>query len=152
MSQPPDDRGPDHRERRRRPSAVGSLAGDAYQGALEAVMAVLVGVGIGYWVDRRWGTTPIGVITGVVIGFAAMVLRLLRMRGALESGAEGAATAPSAQSATPEGDGDRALAEMPAAVDLWRDEPAGRDDAAAGAAKTAEAEAAEEEEATRGRG
>lgn len=112
VSQPPDYPG-----RRRVKRAVGQVAGDAYQGALEAVMAVLVGAGIGYWVDRRWGTTPTGVITGVVIGFAAMVLRLLRMRSALESESHGE------PAAAPEGDGERGPAEMPALSDVWRDDP-----------------------------
>jgi F0F1-type ATP synthase assembly protein I len=52
---------------------------DAYQGAFEAVGAVLVACGIGFFVDGRWDTGPWGVVVGVVIGFAAMVLRLVRL-------------------------------------------------------------------------
>ena len=74
MSHPPDYPG-----RRRVQRAAASLQGDAYQGALEAVMAVLVGGGVGYFVDWRWDTTPYGVLAGLAIGFAAMVLRLLRL-------------------------------------------------------------------------
>ena len=33
----------------------------------------------GYWVDSRWDTTPYGLVIGAVVGFAAMVLRLLRL-------------------------------------------------------------------------
>ncbi|MEZ4332191.1 MAG: AtpZ/AtpI family protein [Myxococcota bacterium] len=111
MSRPPEYPG-----RRRVKRAVGSIAGDAYQGAIEAVMAVLVGAGIGYAVDRRWGTTPYGVITGVVVGFAAMVLRLLRMRSELEPGPDDAPAVP------PDADGERGPAETPALSDVWRDE------------------------------
>ena len=87
MSQPPDYPG-----RRRVKRAAASLAGDAYQGAFEAVMAVLVGAGAGYWADGHWGTSPYGVVAGVVIGFAAMVLRLLRMGRELPSDGTGTAT------------------------------------------------------------
>ena len=32
--------------------------GQAYQAAAEAVFAILVAAGIGYWVDQRFYTTP----------------------------------------------------------------------------------------------
>ena len=83
MIEPPERPGRPHEDPERGPGrgkrAAGSAAQDAYQGAFEAVMAVLVGAGLGYWVDLRWESTPIGVISGVVIGFAAMVVRLLRL-------------------------------------------------------------------------
>jgi len=59
--------------------AAASAGGGAYEGAFEAVGAILVATGIGYWVDHRFGTTPYGVIGGAVIGFAAFVLRLIRL-------------------------------------------------------------------------
>ncbi len=59
------------------PAASGQAR--SYQGAIEAVFAVLIGAGIGYWVDRRLGSTPWGLLIGLAIGFAAMVLRLLRL-------------------------------------------------------------------------
>ena len=74
MSHPPDYPG---RERMKRASA--RAGSDAYQGAFEAVGAVLVACGIGFFVDGRWDTRPWGVVVGVVIGFAAMVLRLVRL-------------------------------------------------------------------------
>ena len=74
MSHPPDYPG------RQRLKRVSSRAGsDAYQGALEAVGAVLIACGFGYWFDRSWDTRPWGLIVGIGIGFAAMVLRLLRL-------------------------------------------------------------------------
>ena len=113
LSHPPDDPG-----RRRVKRAASSAAGDAYQGAFEAVMAVLVGAGAGYWIDSRWDTTPYGVISGVVIGFAAMVLRLLRLRH--EVGSETDPTAVPGVRADAEED--RGPAESPALSDVWRDD------------------------------
>jgi F0F1-type ATP synthase assembly protein I len=57
--------------------------GAAYQGALEAVFAILVAVAIGYFVDRRFGTSPGFLFVGVVLGFSAFVLRLVRIGRAL---------------------------------------------------------------------
>ncbi|MBK7949804.1 MAG: AtpZ/AtpI family protein [Deltaproteobacteria bacterium] len=133
MSQPPDYPG-----RRRVKRAAASLAGDAYQGAFEAVMAVLVGAGAGYWADGYWDTTPYGVLAGVVIGFAAMVLRLLRMGRELQlddgagDGAVGAGSPAGTGAATGSDAGagseardrdDRGPAEEPAQSDVWRDDP-----------------------------
>lgn len=74
-------------------SAAGS---DAYQGAFEAIGAVLVGGGFGYWADLTWDTSPWGLLIGIGLGFAAMVLRLLRLGKELEleSGSEAAASGP----------------------------------------------------------
>lgn len=137
---------PGHGGRAKR--TAGSAGGDAYQGAFEAVMAVLVGAGLGYWADAHWESTPVGVITGVVVGFAAMVLRLLRLGRELvpesapeASGPKGASTG-SAGSARPSqagsivgaagdddwdesnafGDSERGPAEMPVLIDIWRDD------------------------------
>lgn len=85
MSHPPDYPG---RQRLKRASA--RAGSDAYQGAFEAVGAVLVGVGFGFWVDSRWETGPWGVLVGVVLGFAAMVLRLVRLGKELNPDALGA--------------------------------------------------------------
>ena len=52
----------------------------AYQGAMEAVFAVVIAVGAGYWADNIFETSPRYLFTGVVIGFGAFVLRLMRMR------------------------------------------------------------------------
>jgi F0F1-type ATP synthase assembly protein I len=53
--------------------------GKAYQGALEATFAVIIGVGLGYWADQYFESGPLGVVLGAALGFAAMVLRLLRL-------------------------------------------------------------------------
>lgn len=57
----------------------------AYQGAMEAVLSILIGAGFGWWVDRELGTDPWGVVVGLGVGFAAFVRRLLRVR---QAGAE----------------------------------------------------------------
>jgi ATP synthase protein I len=67
----------------------------AYQGAFEAVVAILIAAGGGYWLDRRLGSSPWGLLIGTVLGFAAFVVRLLRLGrqieaiGSAESGERG---------------------------------------------------------------
>ncbi len=55
-----------------------------YQGSVEAVLALLIAMGIGYWLDERYDTDPWLLMTGVVLGFAAMVLRIWRMRALVD--------------------------------------------------------------------
>jgi F0F1-type ATP synthase assembly protein I len=62
-------------------------AGAAYQGALEAVFAILISGGAGYWVDARFGSAPLGLLVGLAIGFGAFVLRLFRLGRQLERAA-----------------------------------------------------------------
>jgi F0F1-type ATP synthase assembly protein I len=57
--------------------------GAAYQGALEAVFAILVAVALGYFIDWRFGTSPSFLFVGVILGFSAFVLRLVRLGRAL---------------------------------------------------------------------
>jgi F0F1-type ATP synthase assembly protein I len=58
----------------------------AYQGALEAVLAIALAAGVGYWADQRFGTAPRWLIVGTCIGFGAFVLRLWRMRNLFDEG------------------------------------------------------------------
>jgi F0F1-type ATP synthase assembly protein I len=53
--------------------------GAAYQGAFEAVFAILIAAGLGYWADDHFDTSPLLLILGTVLGFAAFVLRLVRL-------------------------------------------------------------------------
>jgi F0F1-type ATP synthase assembly protein I len=62
--------------------------GAAYQGAFEAVFAILIAIGLGYWADQSFGSAPIGMFTGVVLGFAAFVVRLIRLRSLIEGPGE----------------------------------------------------------------
>ena len=61
-------------------SSLNRKQASAYQGAFEAVLAVPIAVGFGYWAGGHLGSSTTGVIVGAVIGFASMVLRLTRMR------------------------------------------------------------------------
>jgi F0F1-type ATP synthase assembly protein I len=54
-------------------------AGTAYQGAFEAVFAILIGAGFGYWADASFDTSPWGLLVGFALGFSAFVLRLIRL-------------------------------------------------------------------------
>ena len=74
MSRPPEYPGS-----RRFKRAATRSGGGAYEGAFEAVGSILVATGLGYWFDQHYETTPIGVLVGAAIGFAAFVLRLFRL-------------------------------------------------------------------------
>ena len=43
------------------------------------MFAILIAMGIGYWADGRFGTSPWLLFLGSAIGFGAFVLRLLRL-------------------------------------------------------------------------
>jgi F0F1-type ATP synthase assembly protein I len=56
-----------------------SRQGAAYQGAFEAVFAILIAVFAGKFADDHFGTTPRYLLVGFVIGFFSFVLRLVRL-------------------------------------------------------------------------
>lgn len=62
--------------------------GAAYQGAMESVFAIVIGVLLGWWADRSFDSSPWGVLAGATIGFAAFVLRLTRLGSALSAPTE----------------------------------------------------------------
>lgn len=101
-SEPP--RGPERKGRRipgSRTAAQGMAS--AYQGAVEAVAAIGISAGIGYWVDHRFGTEPTGFLVGMAIGFAAFGLRMWRMRNLM--GGPGTTSGTSEQSRDDESGG-----------------------------------------------
>jgi len=51
----------------------------AYQGAFEAVFAILIAAGLGKLADDYFETAPCFLLIGFVVGFAAFVLRLVRL-------------------------------------------------------------------------
>jgi F0F1-type ATP synthase assembly protein I len=69
---------------------------------MEAVFAIPIAIGIGWFADSKLGSSPIGLFLGVVLGFAACVLRLLKMRGMVEADAARAERDPSNQKMTSE--------------------------------------------------
>lgn len=66
-------------------NAFSQSGGRAYQGALEAVLAILVGGGLGYWVDFETGKSPLFLLVGLVLGFCAFVLRMVRLARSLRT-------------------------------------------------------------------
>jgi F0F1-type ATP synthase assembly protein I len=68
--------------------------GGVYQGAVEAVVALLLAMGAGYWADEKLETAPRYLLVGTAIGFGAFVLRLWRMRRLMEPPREGPQAGP----------------------------------------------------------
>jgi F0F1-type ATP synthase assembly protein I len=59
--------------------------GSAYEGAFEAVGALLISMLAGYWFDQRYETEPAGLLVGAAFGFGAFVLRLVRLGRKLQA-------------------------------------------------------------------
>ncbi len=53
---------------------------------MEAVLAIPIAMGIGYWADSRFETEPVLLLVGTVFGFATFVMRLVRMRHDIDGG------------------------------------------------------------------
>ena len=53
--------------------------GAVYQGAFEAVIALLIAAGFGYWLDGYFDTAPWLLLIGTAIGFASFTVRLIRL-------------------------------------------------------------------------
>ena len=78
--------------------------GAAYQGAMESVFSIVIGVLLGWWADRSFETSPWGVLVGATIGFGAFVLRLSRLGAALNAPT---GNAPTGDDQAPETDAER---------------------------------------------
>jgi F0F1-type ATP synthase assembly protein I len=116
VSQPPEYPG------RQRFKRVAAAAGsEAYQGAFEAIGSVLIACAFGYWVDSRWDTRPFGMLIGVVIGFAAMVLRLVRLGKEIHPDSVGAESSNSSETTTRVED-DLGVGEAPGMSSALRDD------------------------------
>ena len=57
----------------------GRRQGAVYQGAFEAVIALLIAIGLGYWLDGYFDTAPWLLLIGTAIGFASFTVRLMRL-------------------------------------------------------------------------
>ncbi|UCE87337.1 MAG: AtpZ/AtpI family protein [Deltaproteobacteria bacterium] len=68
--------------------------GRAYQGALEAVLALLIMVIAGVLADGHFGTKPTFLLVGFAIGFGSFVLRLVRLLNELQRPPGGDGTPP----------------------------------------------------------
>ncbi len=82
MSLTPDDLGQKIKEAQGRQPPVKKPASPQSSRALRAgtdfVAALVVGVFLGYWIDRWLGTTPFGIIIFMLLGFGAGVMNLYR--------------------------------------------------------------------------
>jgi F0F1-type ATP synthase assembly protein I len=56
-----------------------SRQGAAYEGAFEAVFAILIAAVLGDLADDYFGTAPRYLLVGFAIGFASFVLRLVKL-------------------------------------------------------------------------
>lgn len=55
--------------------------GQAFKLSSEFIAGIVVGVGIGWMVDRMAGTSPWGLVVFLLLGFGAGILNVLRMVG-----------------------------------------------------------------------
>lgn len=70
----------DHQSQDERPDGFGRHGAKAYQRAMEAILAIPVAGGLGYWADVELETGPTGLVIGLGLGFITFVLQLVRMR------------------------------------------------------------------------
>jgi len=74
-----DPRGEEERSKRPR-----SRQAAAYQGAFEAVFAILIAAILGDLADDHFGTAPRYLLVGFAIGFGSFVLRLVKLGRSLQ--------------------------------------------------------------------
>jgi F0F1-type ATP synthase assembly protein I len=80
-------RDPNHRDAGEGTGLSSREGAKAYQFAMEAVFSIPVAIGMGWWADSYFETSPIGLLAGVAVGFGAFVYRLVRMRRLVEKAA-----------------------------------------------------------------
>ena len=115
MSSPPEYPGRRHLEKRVA-RLSGPSGGSAYEGAFEAVGAILIATLLGYWFDQHYETTPAGLLVGAGIGFAAFVLRLVRLGRQLHGDETNTTAAKPA--AADDGDASEGPGENPGLADI----------------------------------
>jgi ATP synthase protein I len=71
----------------------------------EFIAGIIVGVGIGWLIDKVLGTSPFGLIIFLILGFCAGILSILRNAGliAVSKSERGFDLRPSDRNATPKG-------------------------------------------------
>lgn len=76
---------PSDSEPGQRPTADASAIARGFRLSTEFVAGVLVGAGIGWLIDRWLGTSPLGMIVFLLLGFAAGVLNVMRAAGVVRT-------------------------------------------------------------------
>ena len=69
----------DRQDEKKSQAGQGRRQGAVYQGAFEAVIALLIAVVFGYWLDGYFDTAPWLLLIGTAIGFASFTVRLMRL-------------------------------------------------------------------------
>ncbi len=69
----------DRQDEKKSQAGQGRRQGAVYQGAFEAVIALLIAAGFGYWLDGYFDTAPWLLLIGTAIGFASFTVRLMRL-------------------------------------------------------------------------
>ena len=77
----------DRRGEEERSKGPRSRQAAAYQGAFEAVFAILIAAFLGDLADDHFGTAPRYLLVGFAIGFASFVLRLVNLGRTLQNSA-----------------------------------------------------------------
>jgi ATP synthase protein I len=73
--------GPSDSEPGQRPTTDASAMARGFRLSTELVAGVLVGAGVGWLIDRWLGTTPLGMLVFLLLGFVAGVLNVMRAAG-----------------------------------------------------------------------
>jgi len=77
--------GPSDSEPGQRPTTDASAMARGFRLSTELVAGVLVGAGIGWLLDRWLGTTPLGMLVFLLLGFVAGVLNVMRAAGVVRT-------------------------------------------------------------------
>ena len=72
--------GRDEREDEGRPGKASGY-GQAFKLSSEFIAGIAVGTGLGWFLDRLAGTSPWGLVVGLLLGFGAGILNVLRSTG-----------------------------------------------------------------------
>jgi ATP synthase protein I len=68
--------------------ARGRAMGDAFKIVSELIVGVVVGGGLGWFLDRQFGTTPWLLVAFLIVGFAAGMLNVIRTARQMQAGSE----------------------------------------------------------------
>jgi len=63
----------------------GTILGMAWRLSTEIIVAVLVGMGLGFGLDKLFGTKPWMMLVGVAFGFAAGIMNVMRSAAKMDA-------------------------------------------------------------------